>query len=48
MDPMKYKTIMIGHVMSKIYAAILDGKVNATQRSKDSEHLDRPVFERTT
>ena len=29
MDPGNYRTIMIRHVMSKIYASVLDGEVNA-------------------
>ena len=29
MDPRNYMTIMIKHVMSKIYASVLDGEVNA-------------------
>ena len=29
MDLKNYKTIMIGHVMSKIYASVLDGEVSA-------------------
>ena len=29
MDPRNYKTIMIGHVMSMIYASILDVEVSA-------------------
>ena len=29
MDPGNYMTIMIGHVMSKIYASVLDGEVSA-------------------
>ena len=30
MDSGNYRTIMIGDVMSKIYAAVLDGEVNAS------------------
>ena len=30
MDPGNYRTIIIGHVMSKIYASAIDGEVSAT------------------
>ena len=30
MDPESYRTIMIGHVMAKFYASVLDGEVSAS------------------
>ena len=35
-DPMErgnYKIVMIGHIMSKIYASVLDGKVNGSAKA---------------